>query len=451
MSHPFAALKIRTKLLLVILVSGICSGLFFFFLWSHRWNVWDFARQFPPFYWNKEEIIAQIQEKAKNYKLPSSEEDTDAADALAPLYADLDKYTGIFFYGNDGFYRAGCTARILENIPYDSFLYRSTELITDSPDYFCQYDIVFENETATMFITNYRYIGFVYSYGFFFAILCISLFLGSVLLFINSKIREILLINQEVSLMASGDLSHPIVSSSKDEIGSLSAELNQLRLALSSNILKEEEAKKSNQDLITSISHDLRTPLTILNGYLEILKLKSDDPKFLQTYLDRCLQKAADIKELTNRMFEYALVYEVDETPEFAPLSIRFLEQCLSDNLDFIHLAGFETNASPFPQTGLLRGDATMLKRVFTNLFSNILKYGDKKTAVTLQADCSKTLLTLRLTNAIKEDLSEVASNGIGLKSAKKMIELHHGTFHTHRDDHLFTAELTLPIDAEND
>ena len=58
------------------------------------------------------------------------------------------------------------------------------------------------------------------------------------------------------------------------------------------------------------MSHDLRTPLTILNGYLEILKLGRNDPKMQEEYLERCLRKTADIKEMTDKMFEYALVFE---------------------------------------------------------------------------------------------------------------------------------------------
>ena len=63
------------------------------------------------------------------------------------------------------------------------------------------------------------------------------------------------------------------------------------------------------------MSHDLRTPLTILNGYLEVLRLNRN-PEMHEEYLKRCLQKTSDIREMTDRMFEYALVFEEGEEPK---------------------------------------------------------------------------------------------------------------------------------------
>ena len=75
--------------------------------------------------------------------------------------------------------------------------------------------------------------------------------------------------------MASGDLKTALPQYPGDEIGILSSELNQLRITLADTLQQEQESRQANQDLITALSHDLRTPLTILNGYLEGLHLKN--------------------------------------------------------------------------------------------------------------------------------------------------------------------------------
>ena len=79
-------------------------------------------------------------------------------------------------------------------------------------------------------------------------------------------------------------------------------------------------------------------------------------------------------------MFEYALVYEKNIQPELRRLTSALLLEHLMENADFLHLTGFQ--ASPqIPDEPLsdFEGDPALIKRIFNNLFSNILKYGDKK------------------------------------------------------------------------
>ena len=76
--------------------------------------------------------------------------------------------------------------------------------------------------------------------------------------------------------MASGDLTTPTPKYGGDEIGILSSELDKLRITLNDTLRQEQESRQANQDLITAMSHDLRTPLTILNGYLEVLKFREN-------------------------------------------------------------------------------------------------------------------------------------------------------------------------------
>ena len=185
--------------------------------------------------------------------------------------------------------------------------------------------------------------------------------------------RQISKIEHGILQMASGDLKTALPQYPGDEIGILSSELNQLRITLADTLQQEQESRQANQDLITALSHDLRTPLTILNGYLEVLHLKKS-PEMEEEYLKRCLQKAKDIQEMTDRIFEYALVYEEKETPdlEISPYSFCFYD-CLKENADYIHLAGFSLEMTPAIVAENLEApftsDATMIKRIFQNLF----------------------------------------------------------------------------------
>ena len=108
--------------------------------------------------------------------------------------------------------------------------------------------------------------------------------------FLRKKVQDIGILKDHILQMSGGDLNHPIASMGNDELGVLARELDQMRSTLYTNIQQEVESRRANQDLITAMSHDLRTPLTILHGYLDILAL-GRNPEQQSEYVRRCLQK----------------------------------------------------------------------------------------------------------------------------------------------------------------
>ncbi|MDY2589354.1 MAG: histidine kinase dimerization/phospho-acceptor domain-containing protein, partial [Agathobacter sp.] len=247
--------------------------------------------------------------------------------------------------------------------------------------------------------------------------------------------------------MAAGDLKTSLPQYNKDEIGILAEELDKLRITLDDTLQQEQESRQANQDLITAMSHDLRTPLTILNGYLEVLRLnKSPDMK--EEYLNRCLQKTKDIKDMTDRMFEYALIFEENETPDLEPLAYSFFHECLMENIDFIHLAGFKYDLESVPadveNEPCFIGDSSMIKRIFNNLFSNILKYGDKSVPVRITFSFDSHELKILVKNSIKEEHADIESNHIGLRSVEKMMSLLNGRILYSEKNNEFAVQLTF-------
>jgi len=180
--------------------------------------------------------------------------------------------------------------------------------------------------------------------------------------------------------------------------------------------------------------------------YLDILAL-GRNPEQQSEYVRRCLQKTEDIQQLTDRMFEYSLVYEPPQSPLLVPIPLKNVQHMLSEHLDFLRLAGFQTSETIAPLYGQIEGDETSLKRLFQNLFSNVLKYGDKSEPVTLQISQKNDIFQIILSNAVKKDLTGIESNRIGLKSAEKIAKMHHGTLtFTQKDKTLFLVEVTFPL-----
>ncbi len=440
--------KIRTKLSLLLVLTGILCIFQFWFLWYNRWNVWNFcAACFPQITVDRSQLVDALNQEAAKLDLPASENDKEAIEKLAPLFAHLDDYTSIGIYGvDDGLYRAGYMPSFIEKSSpfYTIFRYGYPATGGDGEDQWPT-SLQFKNGPASIYLTFYHRARISYPWFLCSIIFSILTFLVTILFFVNRKMKHIISLKDEILYMSSGDLTHPVPFYGEDEIGILSQELNRLRITLSENIRQEQQSRKANQDLITALSHDLRTPLTILNGYLEILRLKHN-PDMLEEYLNRCLQKTADLKEMTDRMFEYALVFEEDETPNLKKMSIGFIRTHLQENSDYIRLVGFDVYLS-FPDISPeFLSDETMLKRIFNNVFSNILKYGDKKSPVTVTAAIHQDILKIEIANTIKQEHLQIESNHIGLKNVEKMLALVGGKMMVLEEDRSFSVHLFFPL-----
>ena len=439
--------KIRTQFGVLILCAMLICFWLYFTLWMNKWRVLDYLG-LEDFYFHNGvdmQLTDALYEQAKNYELPESEDDKEGIEALSPLLDLADDFTQISIYGaEDGLYRTSRQARIMEEDGLFPILFNWGYRLTDGEgEDFRYFPLEFSNARGNALVITYRRSVIVYPCALICLMIAVCLFFSIVLFFISRKIKSISALEREVLVMSSGDLSRPIPDFGDDEIGILAKELDNMRIAMHDNIEKEQESRQANQDLITALSHDLRTPLTILNGYLEVIELKKN-PELEEEYLKRCLKKTKDIKELTDRMFEYALVSEENETPKIDFISTDFIRQCLLENDDFIKLAGFRTELDLDDSSVVLKSDKTMLKRILDNLFSNIFKYGDKKETVRISFYLKKDSFTISIENAIKQDHAFVEHNNIGLKSVRKMIRLLDGELFVSRTSEIFTVKLVL-------
>lgn len=460
---------IRTKLLFLLFVSTLlCLGLFHT-LWANKWYVLHLVTEtnLPislPIPQPDENFWTMLGTEALNYDIPASEADTEAVKKLQPLFDQLDDYTGLAIYGmEDGIYRAGQYPRCMDKEQFQSFFdigYRLTDGVMDQQ---LERNTKFKNGYATVIVNFYHSSVFIFPYFLFSLFVSVGLFLLILLFFINRKMKQVVLLKQEILRMSAGDLSTPVVSSGADEIGVLSRELDHLRLTLDQNIHQEQEAHQSNRELIAALSHDLRTPLTVLHGYLDILQLNRK-PDMQSTYVTRCLQKTDDIRRLTDRMFEYALVYDASEPEQIRmiPFSLSRLLELFREQMDFLELAGFHTDIY-FPDADIsdvttpdaltIQADPELCKRILDNLFSNVLKYGSKQETVTLSMQLTPesdgdAALCLILKNTVKPEHSAVESNQIGLKSSTRNMERMGGSLVVCQTDAFFEVTLSFPVTA---
>ena len=145
-------------------------------------------------------------------------------------------------------------------------------------------------------------------------LLAVILLVVIMILGMRKPVRYIGRLKAECEILGSGDLDYQVTVQGKDELSLLARGLDNMRIALRESNEKEAELTAANRRMITEMSHDLRTPLTSLLIYTEILgKEAVKDPQQLMEYVRKIEKKARQIKRLSDNIFEYALITEETE------------------------------------------------------------------------------------------------------------------------------------------
>ena len=274
------------------------------------------------------------------------------------------------------------------------------------------------------------------------------MFLATVLLYEQYITRTIQTLSRQVRQVSRGDLGMQIKPQTADEIGQLALDVDAMRLSIIDKLQREEEAWKANSQLITAISHDVRTPLTALMGYLEIVSDESLSPEERSAYLDICKNNAKRLKSLTDELFGFFLVFgkpKPDQVlEEFDAATL--LEQILLEHELDLTQRGFQVETSPAEVYGMLRVDLSHLRRVFDNLFSNVRKYADPAHPVTITQRTDRDELTVTISNHINQNQTRVESNRIGLQTCHKLVAAMGGEFNQSRTKETFMVEVLLPL-----
>mgnify|MGYP003290097545 FL=1 len=222
-----------------------------------------------------------------------------------------------------------------------------------------------------------------------------------------------------------------------------------MRSTLVDKINSENKAWKTNQELITSISHDIRNPLTSLVGYSDILHNKQYSSQAeCESYLERCRDKIYRLKELTDELFKYALVYgkqevEVNKTEEDASI---LLGQLIGEPLTELKSENCNTSLTVLINDITVSVDVLVLKRVFDNLFSNIRKYADLEKPVVATVTKNGEKLNVKLINYIRNVDNPIESSKIGLRTCERLCKSLDIEFSYSEKKDKFTVELFIPI-----
>lgn len=318
----------------------------------------------------------------------------------------------------------------------------------DEYDWEVYYSVTFADGPATVSIMG------LYAYQFdtyaLLAELVISFgfFLLFVLLGIRTKIEYILKLSDEIEILEGGSLNYRITVKGEDELSALAEGLDSMRRSFKHLIGQEAEIMRENQRIVTEMSHDLRTPVTTILLYTEILKKKKyKDEAQLEEYIDKIDKKAHRMKQLADHLFEYSLVAGETETVLEEPESYETLfYDLLSETCLFLQQHGFQTKFQVQWRDKALRVSTDYMIRIMDNIMSNIIKYGDPESPVVIRSVYVEEMAGFSFANAIKQGEEKVESTCVGIQSIKNMMKKMGGICMTRREGRRFVIEILFPV-----
>lgn len=280
-------------------------------------------------------------------------------------------------------------------------------------------------------------------------IFCVGTLLGTLLLYNGRIIKRMIKMSAVVKKISDGDMAAEIQPAANDEIGRLAVSIGVMRDSIVEKLRNEKEAWDANTQLITAMSHDIRTPLTSMIGYLDIIEGKkylSEEER--DKYIASCRDKAFQLKDLSDKLFQYFLVFgshDGEKKLEVFDGGI-LLQQLISEHTAELINYGFKIDFEYTIGDVNIKVDISGIRRLFDNVFSNILKYGDKNEIVKISAVVDGEDIAVKLKNTVLESSRKVESNKIGLKTCEK-ISLDMGGRFIYKDEgSMFTILIRIPV-----
>ncbi|MGC5776273.1 sensor histidine kinase [Paenibacillus pabuli] len=285
--------------------------------------------------------------------------------------------------------------------------------------------------------------------------------------------RRVMLVLDEITAgiqeVAKGELSHRIEVKTSDEFGVVAASVNRMAEQLQLSLQEERNAVATKNDLITGISHDLRTPLTSILGFLEYIeKDRYQDEIEMRYYVSIAYEKSLTLRKLIDDLFEYTRVSGGSLPLSLTPLNLNpFLMQLAEEFTPMLEEAGMTYKIIGGQDPLWIQAAPGELVRAYENLFSNAIRYGAQGKVMEIALSLEGEEAVVRISNygepIPEQDLPhlfdrfyrvdksrsrDTGGTGLGLAIAKSMIELHHGSIAAYSEQGRTDFVTRFPVTA---
>ncbi|MBY4581795.1 HAMP domain-containing histidine kinase [Pediococcus pentosaceus] len=271
----------------------------------------------------------------------------------------------------------------------------------------------------------------------------------------------------ELHYIANGHFDHRIPFELSGDHQRVVDSVNSLVDSVISSMEEERALKQSKDDLITNVSHDLRTPLTSIIGYLRLIEdrqFKNEDD--ILKYTHTAYLKSIQMKSLVEDLFEYTKVSQSNPHLTINTINMDSMLQQLAASFELeAKQKHFVITSQCTPKDLEITGDAEKIGRVFNNLITNALKYGNGGKNIFLSAKQINDTVIFEVANDGEKVPAEAlgklfdrfyrvegsrskatGGTGLGLAIAQSIVEMHNGTIEAHSNDKRTSFVIQLPL-----
>ena len=305
-------------------------------------------------------------------------------------------------------------------------------------------------------------------------ILGILLFSVTFMILQEPYIRYISRISEAVQNISEGNLNTVIDVIGDDEFSSMAANLNHMAADIKKLMEKERESERTKNELITNVAHDLRTPLTSIIGYLELLAGNQQVPADMQhKYIEIAYGKSRRLQKLIEDLFGFTKLNCGKIAMHVGQIDIvKLLGQLVEEAYPNFVEKGLSYDLQSNVPAKIINADGNLLARLFDNLIGNAIKYGADGKRVLVKIHAEGETVTVSVTNygyVIPADelplifnkfyrveqsrSSSTGGTGLGLAIAKEIVDMHGGTISVASDLNgtVFTVKLQVDFDVDKE
>ncbi|QCJ41409.1 GHKL domain-containing protein [Bacillus sp. S3] len=269
---------------------------------------------------------------------------------------------------------------------------------------------------------------------------------------------------EKTNELAAGKLGDNLPVTGKSVLAALADNINQLKQGVRTSQNEQAKSERLKTELITNVSHDLRTPLTSIITYTELLKTADVSGDERTAYLEIIDRKSKRLKVLIDDLFEVSKMASgnIELKKEKVDL-VQLLQQALAEHDDTINASSLQFRVTKPEKPVYSFVDGQKLWRVFDNLIGNILKYSlaHSRVYITVSTVDGKASITFK--NVSKYELNEnseelferfkrgdtsrhTEGSGLGLAIAQSIVDLHEGRLEISTDGDLFKVQISLML-----
>ena len=287
-------------------------------------------------------------------------------------------------------------------------------------------------------------------------------------------IRYLGRISDAVQSISQGNLNTEVDVTGDDEFSAMAANLNKMSSDIRKLMDKEREAERTKNELITNVAHDLRTPLTSIIGYLELLAGNTQIPQEMQhKYIEIAYSKSRRLEKLIEDLFGFTKLNYGKIAMNIGQIDIvKLLEQLLEEAYPNFEEKNLSYDLQSNVPAKIISADGNLLARLFDNLIGNAIKYGADGKRVLVKIHGEEDTVTVSVTNfgrvipadelpllfnkfyRVEQSRSATTGGtGLGLAIAKEIVDMHGGTIRVASDLNgtVFTVKLQVHFDIEKE